>query len=107
MCVGKKARGNILTGVKILIQEALEQKSEIDDDFLMITQSLAHESAEYIKQELNGKIGVKNIYETNAECVISSHCGKGTIGILYILKLTEKLVNFTSFLFLVDLTTNL
>ncbi len=86
MCVGKKARGNILAGVRLLIQEALDQKEELDDDFMMLTHSLAHESAEYIKQELNGKIDVKNIYETNAGCVISSHCGKGTIGILYIMK---------------------
>ncbi len=86
MCVGKKARGNILAGVKLLIQEVFEQKEEIDNDFMMITHSLAHASAEYIKQELNGKIEVKNIYETDAGCVISSHCGKGTIGILYIMK---------------------
>lgn len=86
MTVGKKARGNILSGVKLLIQEVLEQKNEIDEDFMMITHSLAKSSAEYIKRELDGKIIIKNIYETNTGCLISSHCGKGTIGILYIMR---------------------
>ncbi|HHU28079.1 TPA: fatty acid-binding protein DegV, partial [bacterium] len=39
---------------------------------------------EYIKEKLSTSIDVDNIYLTSAGCVISSHCGKGTIGILYI-----------------------
>ena len=35
---------------------------------------------------LNIKKTFKNIYVTNAGCVISSHCGPHTIGILYIKK---------------------
>lgn len=84
--VGKKPRGNILGAVKILVDEVLDQKDQIDDDFLMITHSHAEASSEYIKKELIGKIPVKHIYETCAGCVISSHCGPGTVGILYIMK---------------------
>ena len=29
---------------------------------------------------------IENLYETVAGCVIGSHCGRNTIGILYIMK---------------------
>ena len=29
----------------------------------------------------------KHIYETNAGCTISCHCGEGTLGVLYLHKL--------------------
>lgn len=86
MAVGKKGRGNIRAGIDIMLNEALLEKDAIDEDFLMVTHSLTYENAEYIKKRLKAELKVKNIYETNAGCVISSHCGKGTIGILYIVK---------------------
>ncbi len=86
MVVGKKARGNILNGIRLMIDEVLAVKDEIDPDFMMITHSLANENADYIRSELKDKIAIKNLYETDAGCVISSHCGKGTIGILYIMQ---------------------
>ncbi|MGI6392216.1 MAG: DegV family protein [Candidatus Izemoplasmatales bacterium] len=86
MAVGKKGRGNIRAGIDIMLNEALFEKDAIDEDFLMVTHSLTYENAEYIKKRLKAELKVKNIYETNAGCVISSHCGKGTIGILYIVK---------------------
>jgi len=64
----------------------MDQIDQVDEDFLMITHSMADVSAKYIKDQLNGKLPIKNIYETNAGCVISSHCGQGCIGILYIMK---------------------
>ncbi len=86
MHVGKKARGSIKNGIKLLIKEVLELKDDIDQDFLMITHSQADESYQYIYEALKNELNVKHIYETEAGCVISSHCGEGTIGILYIMK---------------------
>ena len=86
MVVGKKARGNILKGVDILLQEFLSQLDEIDTQFVMVTHSLAHNSFIYIRDKLDKIKQIQNLYETDAGCVISSHCGKGTIGILYIMK---------------------
>jgi len=86
MVVGKKARGNINQGINLLIKEVMDLKEEIDSDFLMVTHSMAHKSYEYIYNEIHDKLPIKHIYETDAGCVISSHCGEGTIGILYILK---------------------
>jgi DegV family protein with EDD domain len=86
MHVGKKARGSIKNGINLLIKEVRALQDTLDDDFLMITHSLAKSSHDYIDSSLRGTIPVKNIYETEAGCVISSHCGRGTIGILYIEK---------------------
>ncbi|MFA5289966.1 MAG: DegV family protein [Candidatus Izemoplasmatales bacterium] len=84
--VGKKPRGNIRVGIDLMLQELFQMQSEVDPDFLMITHSLAYDSARYIKERLHGQVSLNQIYETDAGCVISSHCGPGTIGILYILK---------------------
>jgi len=86
MSVGKKPRGKIEVGIDVLIDDTLDQKDQIDEDYLMITHSEATQSAEYMKQQLKDKIAIKNIYITDAGCVISSHCGQGCVGILYILK---------------------
>ena len=58
---------------------------KIDTDCIFITHSLAFEYRDYIEQELRKFTNIPLI-STVAGCVISSHCGKGTIGILYILK---------------------
>jgi len=35
-------------------------------------------------EELPERKLIKNLYHTEAGCVIASHCGEGTIGILYL-----------------------
>ena len=52
----------------------------------MVTHTYADEEANYLKETLNELIPDAHVEITDAGCVISSHCGKGTIGILYILK---------------------
>jgi len=86
MVVGKKAFGNIRKGINIMLNEAIEIKDEIDDEFMMITHSIAPKSYNYINKKVNENFRIKNLYETHSGCVISSHCGKGTIGVLYIMK---------------------
>ncbi|MGD9963754.1 MAG: DegV family protein [Candidatus Izemoplasmatales bacterium] len=86
MAVGKKGRGTMKNGIDLMLKELFQEKDSIDHDFMMITHSLADESSAYIKEQLKNKVEVKNLYDTKAGCVISSHCGKGTIGVLYILK---------------------
>lgn len=86
MAVGKKARGQIKKGIDFMIQEFTSQMEDIDPEFVMITHSMADESCQYIKERLKDFDQIEHVFETNAGCVISSHCGKGTIGILYIMK---------------------
>lgn len=85
MTIGKKPRGKLRNGIKILLNDVLKDEGNIDTDFVMITHSQAHEHVDFIREQL-AHLGIKNIYETEAGCVISSHCGAGTIGVLYITK---------------------
>ncbi len=83
MTIGKKPRGKLSNGVKYMLRDVYKDKNNIDSDFLLVTHSMSHEHADLIKRELED-FDVDNIIKTEAGCVISSHCGKGTIGIIYI-----------------------
>lgn len=84
--VWKKSIGSYKKALNIMIEEFLSLFDHIDRDVVFITHSIGDQYATYIRnkiQEVTPEI--KNLYETYAGCVISSHCGQGTIGILYIL----------------------
>ncbi|MDG0888254.1 DegV family protein [Paracholeplasma manati] len=84
--VYKKAIGKMTRALDYMLEDYAALYDKIDPDYVMITHSLADKSAVYMKEKV-AEIGMpKNLYETFAGCVISTHCGKGTIGILYILK---------------------
>lgn len=84
MIVGQKIRGKRIKALKAILNNTYDDKKTIDKSRLMITHSMADEDAIYLKNELSKHIDVENIIITKAGCVISSHCGPNTIGILYI-----------------------
>ena len=87
MQVVKKPLGKLKKAINVMLEDAIAIKERIDTDFMMITHSKNDEMASVFKPKLHEAFPeVKNIYETHAGCVISSHCGKGTLGILYIEK---------------------
>lgn len=83
--VYKKAIGKMTRALDYMMEDYQSLYDKIDKDYVMITHSLADKSATYMKEKV-AEIGMpKQLLETYAGCVISTHCGKGTIGILYIL----------------------
>lgn len=72
--------------LQVMIDDIVANKDNIHKDCVMVTHTYADEEAKYLKDTLNELIPDANVEITDAGCVISSHCGKGTIGILYILK---------------------
>lgn len=86
MIVYKKPRGKMINSLNALLDIFKEDLSNVDLDCVIVTHSLAPESADYLISELSKIIDPKILKVTCAGCVISSHCGPGTIGILYILK---------------------
>jgi len=84
LIVGQKIRGKRIKALKTILNNTYDDKKTIDKSRLMITHSMADEDAIYLKNELSKKIDVEDIIITKAGCVISSHCGPNTIGILYI-----------------------
>lgn len=84
MAVGKKPKGKLRSGIKVLLNDVLKDKNIMDNDAITITHSHADAHVDYIKTVLKQETKVRQIYETKAGCVISSHCGPKTIGVLYI-----------------------
>ena len=55
-------------------------------DHIMVTHVKAHDKAVEIIAELSKYFDPSILFETNAGTTVATHCGPGTIGILYILK---------------------
>lgn len=85
MSVGKKFFGSLKKAVLGMTKYFLADLEHLDPEFVFITHASASDKAVLIK-ELIKDVKVENVFETSAGCVIGSHCGPGTIGILYILK---------------------
>lgn len=84
MSVGKKPHGKTEKGLDALLDYISKDKEHVDKDAIFITHSLAPKAVSYLKSRLEVIVPNIPIYITEAGCVISSHCGAGTIGVLYI-----------------------
>ena len=85
LIVYKKPRGTMKTAIDGQIQELKDALPNVQMDNIMITDSGAtDEIRNYFVKEVSKLIDPKVIRTTPAGCVISSHCGFGTIGLLFI-----------------------
>ena len=86
MTVGSKYRGKRQSCLDQFYAEYVGDGSQIDRQRAFVTHSgSSDEDLFYYKRKLE-KLGIREVYITQASTVISSHCGPGTIGILYIEK---------------------
>lgn len=85
MILAQKLMGKREKALNTMLANVIKEKDNIDMDRMMVTHSIS-DDADYLKSELRIALPVKDIIETQAGCVISSHCGPNTIGILYIEK---------------------
>ena len=84
MGVEKKYRGNINVALKKYIDDLKEELLKADKDIVFITHSgCEEETVNLIRKYLEDLNYFDNIYETRAGGVISSHCGPGTLGVLF------------------------
>ena len=87
MRVAKKTIGAMKKALTLMVQDYLNNFEKMDDEFVFVTHSEAEDSKNFILKLLEPfKDKIKNLFVTKAGCVISSHCGRGCIGILYIEK---------------------
>ena len=86
MGVFKTPIGKMNNALNKMLEIFTNDLPNIDLSRVMITHSLAPESYAYLKEKLLMYVKPDNLIETHACCTISTHCGKGTIGILYALK---------------------
>lgn len=85
--VDKKAIGSTKKALNLMLDDFYGLLPDIDKEFLFVTHSNATKNYAYIDEKISSiKYSFDHIYETKAGCTISSHCGEGCIGILYIEK---------------------
>lgn len=78
-----KVRGSREKALHQMLDNALARVDDMDNDLIFVTHSLADEDAVYLQNILQEKTGAREVAISKAGCVISSHCGAKTIGILY------------------------
>ncbi len=86
MHVAKKPHGRMKVALDYMIEQLREDMPRLDKDVVIVTHSMAFEYNEYIRTEIQKFLGDIPVLSTVAGCVISSHCGQGTIGILYMIR---------------------
>ncbi|WP_438446347.1 DegV family protein [Gorillibacterium sp. sgz5001074] len=86
MIVAEKLRGRMDKAAAGLLDRALEHRDRIDRTRVFVTHSMAPDTAQWLKERLEQELGSANVIVTDAGCVISSHCGPGTVGILLMMK---------------------
>lgn len=83
----EKYRGNINRSAKRYAAHVLERLDRIDPKRVFITFSPAErEEVDGVRSVVEQTGHFREIHETHAGCVVTSHCGPGTIGVLYIEK---------------------
>ena len=84
MIVAKKYRGQLGS---VLLKYAKDQEEALlaaDKNCVFITHSgCSDDIVEPVKEYLESLSHFENIYVTRAGGVVSSHCGPGTLGVLY------------------------
>ncbi|KGE18529.1 DegV family protein [Paenibacillus wynnii] len=81
-----KVRGKKEKAVEQLLQNALPNIERMDKELLIIAHALADDDAQYLHKALKEATGIDNIAIIQAGCVVGSHCGPQTVGLMYILK---------------------
>ena len=84
MSVGKKYRGKLIKVLETYVNEQFEQYENIARDRVFITHSgVDKEVLDFVYDLVKSKDYFKEILITRAGCTISSHCGPGTLGVLF------------------------
>lgn len=87
MGVGKKYRGTFEMSLKKYIQDQFEDINSIDLDNVFVTHAGCDESiVNMCVEKVKELAPVKNLHITRAGCTVSSHCGRNTLGVLFIRK---------------------
>lgn len=87
MDVGKKYRGRFDIILKQYVEERLSNKDDIDTDRIFVTHAGCDEQiVNDIVAQVKNAVPFKEVFIARAGCTISSHCGRNTLGILFIRK---------------------
>ena len=87
MTVVKKYRGNYSKCLASYVKDRLDGRDDIETDNLFITKTVVDADAyAAVKDAVSTHGSFENVYETDAGCTVSCHCGPGTLGIIFVRK---------------------
>lgn len=87
LTVVKKYRGNYAKCLTNYVKDRLCNRDDIDTETLFITHTPVEDAAlNAVKDTVNTIGKFKTVYETDAGCTVSCHCGPGTLGVLFVRK---------------------
>lgn len=78
-----KVRGKKEKALEQMLSNALSQIDQMDKDLIIVVHTMAEEEARFLQKELQNKTGAREVRISTAGCVICSHCGPQTVGIMY------------------------
>lgn len=85
MVPAQKFRGSRAKALQGLLNTVLAERDSISPERIFVTHSISAD-ASYLQENLKKHTEVKEVIISQAGCVISSHCGPNSIGILFIKK---------------------
>ncbi len=84
MGVGKKYRGKLIECVRAYVRDKLAEPDTVDLRRVFITDSGVGEDVRAAaEEEVRRAVPFREVIHTRAGCTVSSHCGPGTLGILF------------------------
>lgn len=85
MVVGKKYMGSFDKVILKYVNDTLSRFNTPDYTRIFITHTYAEDkTVQLVREEIKRLAPFADIIETHAGCTVTSHCGKNTLGILYI-----------------------
>lgn len=85
MGVGKKYRGSFERVIRQYAQERLQGRTDLDRSRVFVTHSQCEpEVVQSVVDVVRATDAFDEIIVTQAGCTISCHCGKGTLGVLFL-----------------------
>lgn len=85
MSVVKKYRGKYDRCLYNYVKDRLSQRDDLDGGTLFITHTPVSDTCmEAVRDAVRASASFDNIYETDAGCTVSCHCGPGTLGVLFV-----------------------
>ena len=87
MVVVKKYRGNYAKCLAGYVKDRLADRTDLDDGILFVTKTTVSDECYSAVMDVVNTYGKFNtVYETDAGCTVSCHCGPGTLGVLFVRK---------------------
>ncbi len=87
MSVGKKYRGSLEKCLRAYVTDRLAGRGDLDLRRCFITHSVVPDRlAEKVRRQIEKTAPFGEILDTDAGCTVCSHCGPGTLGVLFFRK---------------------